>query len=206
MKFASLNDLYLQQLKDLHSAESQLIKALPKMAKAARNPDLRNAFIEHLEQTKGHLERLKQVAEKLGKRLAGHTCAAMKGLIEEGSEWIGEEAAAEVMDAGIIAAAQRVEHYEMAGYGTVQTFAKLLGEKEAAELFTLTLNEEKAADKKLSLLAKSINVKAKAEKPPVSVKTAVKESAKLPAKIPSGGQREVQGTESNMEAKQSQPE
>jgi ferritin-like metal-binding protein YciE len=146
------------------------------------------------------------VAEKLGKRLAGHTCAAMKGLIEEGSEWIGEDAAPEVMDAGIIAAAQRVEHYEMAGYGTVQTFAKLLGEKEAAELFTLTLNEEKAADKKLSLLAKSINVKAKAEKPPVSVKTAVKESAKLPAKIPSGGQREVQGTESNMEAKQSQPE
>jgi hypothetical protein len=94
----------------------------------------------------------------------------------------------------------------MAGYGTVQTFAKLLGEKEAAELFTLTLNEEKAADKKLSLLAKSINVKAKAEKPPASVKTAVKESAKLPAKIPSGGQREVQGIESNMEAKQSQPE
>ena len=134
MKFASLNDLYLQQLKDLHSAESQLIKALPKMANAARNPDLRNAFIEHLEQTKGHLDRLKQVAEKLGKRLAGHTCAAMKGLIEEGSEWIGEDAAAEVMDAGIIAAAQRVEHYEMAGYGTVQTFAKLLGEKEAAEL------------------------------------------------------------------------
>ena len=100
MKFASLNDLYLQQLKDLHSAESQLIKALPKMAKAARNPDLKNAFLEHLEQTKGHLERLKQVGEKLGKRLA---CAAMKGLIEEGSEWIGEDAAAEVMDAGIIA-------------------------------------------------------------------------------------------------------
>ena len=176
------------------------------MAKAARNPALRNAFIEHLEQTKGHLDRLKQVAEKLGKRLAGHTCAAMKGLIEEGSEWIGEDAAAEVMDAGIIAAAQRVEHYEMAGYGTVQTFAKLLGEKEAAELFTLTLNEEKAADKKLSLLAKSINVKAKAEKPPASVKTAVKKSAKLPVEIPSAGQREVQGIESNMEAKESQSE
>src|ERR1700720_2811334 len=205
MKFASLNDLYLQQLKDLHSAESQLIKALPKMAKAARNPDLRNAFID-LEQTKGHLDRLKQVAEKLGKRLAGHTCAAMKGLIEEGSEWIAEDAAAEVMDAGIIAAAQRVEHYEMAGYGTVQTFAKLLGEKEAAELFTLTLNEEKAADKKLSLLAKSINVKAKAEKPPASVKTAVKKSAKLPVKTPSAGQREVQGIESNTEAKESQSE
>jgi ferritin-like metal-binding protein YciE len=182
MKFGSLNDLYLQQLKDLHSAESQLIKALPKMAKAAKNPDLRNAFIEHLEQTKGHLERLKQVADKLGKRLAGHTCAAMKGLIEEGSEWIGEDAAAEVM---------------------VQTFAKLLGEKEAAELFTLTLNEEKAADKKLSLLTKSINVKAQAEKPPAGVKAAVKESAKLPVKIPSGGKREVQSIESNTEAKQS---
>ena len=153
------------------------------MAKAARNPDLRNAFIEHLEQTKGHLDRLKQVAEKLGKRLAGHPCAAMKGLIEESSEWIAEDAAAEVMDAGIIAAAQRVEHHEMAGYGTVQTFAKLLGEKEAAELFTLTLNEEKAADKKLSLLAKSINVKAKAEKPPASAKTAVKKSAQLPVPV-----------------------
>jgi ferritin-like metal-binding protein YciE len=149
---------------------------------------------------------LKEVAEKLGKRLAGHTCAAMKGLIEEGSEWIGEDAAVEVMDAGIIAAAQRVEHYEMAGYGTVQTFAKLLGEKEAAELFTLTLNEEKAADKKLSLLAKSINVKAKAEKPPASVKTTVKKSVKLPVKTPSGAKREIQGVESNMEAKQSQPE
>jgi ferritin-like metal-binding protein YciE len=159
-----------------------------KNGEGARNPDLKNAFIEHLEQTKGHLERLKQVAEKLGKRLAGHTCAAMKGLIEEGSEWIGEDAAAEVMDAGIIAAPS-VEHYEMAGYGTVQTFAKLLGEKEAAELFTLTLNEEKAADKKLSLLAKSINVKAKTEKPPANVKTAVKEPAKLPVKIPSGAKR-----------------
>src|SRR6476646_10565792 len=141
MKFASLNDLYIEQLKDLHSAETQLIKALPKMAKAAKSPELKAAFTEHLEETKEQLERLNQISEKLGKRLTGHTCAAMKGLIEEGSEWIGEDAAAEVMDAGIIAAAQRVEHYEMAGYGTVQTFAKLLGEKEAAELFTLTLNE-----------------------------------------------------------------
>ena len=135
MKFASLNDLYLQQLKDLHSAESQLIKALPKMAKAARNPDLKNAFIEHLEQTKGHLERLKQVAEKLGKRLAGHTCAAMKGLIEEGSEWIGEDAAAEVMDAGNIAATQRVEHYEMAGYGTGADFCKTAGRERSSRTF-----------------------------------------------------------------------
>jgi ferritin-like metal-binding protein YciE len=105
------------------------------MAKAARNPDLKNAFLEHLEQTKEHLERLKQVAEKLGKRLAGHTCAAMKGLIEEGSEWIGEDAAAEVMDAGIIAAAQRVEHYEMAGYGTVQNFCKTAGRERSSRTF-----------------------------------------------------------------------
>jgi len=162
MKFASLNDLYLQQLKDLHSAESQLIKALPKMAKAARNPDLKNAFIEHLEQTKGHLERLKQVAEKLGKRLAGHTCAAMKGLIEEGSEWIGEDAEAEVMDAGIIAAAQRVEHYEIAAYGSAHTYAELLGEREVARLLSETLEEEKKADAKLSQVARKINVEAKA--------------------------------------------
>jgi ferritin-like metal-binding protein YciE len=207
MKFASLNDLYLQQLKDLHSAESQLLKALPKLAKAASNPDLKQAFLEHLEQTKGHLERLKQVAEKLGKRLAGHPCAAMKGLLEEGSEWLAEEAEAEVRDAGIIAGAQRVEHYEMAGYGTVQTFAKLLGEKEAAELFTLTLNEEKAADKKLTLLAKSINVKAKAEKPLARVKTVVKSPAKLPAKIPpSGGPREVREVGSEVEKEPSQLE
>jgi ferritin-like metal-binding protein YciE len=101
----------------------------------ARNPDLRNAFIEHLEQTKGHLERLKQVAEKLGKRLAGHTCAAMKGLIEEGSEWIGEDAAAEVLDAGIIAAAQRVEHYEMAGNGTGADFCKTAGRERSSRTF-----------------------------------------------------------------------
>jgi ferritin-like metal-binding protein YciE len=206
MKFASLNDLYFQQLKDLHSAESQLIKALPTLAKAASNPELRNALIEHLAQTKGHLERLKQVAEKLGKRLAGHPCAAMKGLLEEGREWLEAEAETEVRDAGIIAGAQRVEHYEMAGYGTVQTFAKLLGETEAAELFTLTLNEEKAADKKLTLLAKSINVKAKAAKPLASVKTAVKRSAKPPAKSPSSGQREVRSVGSTLEAEPTQPE
>jgi ferritin-like metal-binding protein YciE len=134
MKFASLNDLYLQQLKDLHSAESQLIKALPKMAKAARNPDLRNAFIEHLEQTKGHLDRLKQVAEKLGKRLAGHTCAAMKGLIEEGSEWIGEDAAAEVMDAGIIAAASVSNTMRWLGWHGAD-FCKTAGRERSSRTF-----------------------------------------------------------------------
>ncbi len=162
MKFATLNDLYLEQLKDLHSAETQLIKALPKMAKAASSPELKAAFTAHLEETKEQLERLDQISEKLGKKLTGHTCAAMKGLIEEGSEWMEEDAEPEVMDAGLIAAAQRVEHYEMAGYGTVHNFAQLLGEDEAAKLLAETLQEEGAADKKLTTLAKAINVEAKA--------------------------------------------
>src|ERR1700748_1142741 len=162
MKFASLNDLYIEQLKDLHSAETQLIKALPKMAKAAKSPELKAAFTEHLEETKEQLERLNQISEKLGKRLTGHTCAAMKGLIEEGSEWMEEDAEPGVMDAGLIASAQRVEHYEMAGYGTVHNFAQLLGEDKAAKLLAETLQEEGAADKKLTALAKAINVEAKA--------------------------------------------
>jgi ferritin-like metal-binding protein YciE len=161
MKFSSLHDLYIEQLKDLHSAETQLTKALPKMAKAANTPKLKSAFTAHLEETKEQLERLNQIGEKLGKSLKGHTCAAMKGLIEEGSAWMEEDAAPEVMDAGLIAAAQRVEHYEMAGYGTVHNFSELLGEDEAAELLAETLHEEKAADEKLTTLAKSINVEAK---------------------------------------------
>jgi ferritin-like metal-binding protein YciE len=162
MKFASLHDLYLEQLKDLHSAESQLTKALPKMAKAANSPELKSAFTEHLAETKEQLARLDEIGEKLKKSLTGHTCAAMKGLIEEGAEWMEEDAAPEVMDAGLIAAAQRVEHYEMAGYGTVHNFAELLGEDDAAELLSETLEEEKAANDKLTTLAKSINVEAQA--------------------------------------------
>jgi ferritin-like metal-binding protein YciE len=162
MKFSSLHDLYIEQLKDLHSAETQLTKALPKMAKAATSPELKSAFTKHLEETKEQLVRLNQIAEKLNKPLTGHTCAAMKGLIEEGSEWMEEDAEPEVMDAGLIAAAQRVEHYEMAGYGTVHNFAELLEEEEAAELLSETLEEEEAADEKLTTLAKSINVEAKA--------------------------------------------
>jgi ferritin-like metal-binding protein YciE len=161
MKFSSLNDLYLEQLKDLHSAETQLTKALPKMAKAANSPELKAAFTEHLEQTKEQLVRLNQIGEKLGKSLTGHACAAMKGLIEEGSEWMEEDAEPEVMDAGLIAAGQRVEHYEMAGYGTVHNFAELLGDEDSAELLAETLKEQKTADKKLTSLAKAINVEAK---------------------------------------------
>ncbi len=162
MKFSTLNDLYIEQLKDLHSAETQLTKALPKMAKAANSPELKAAFTKHLEETKEQLARLNEIGEKSNKSLTGHTCAAMKGLIEEGSEWMEEDAEPEVMDAGLIAAAQRVEHYEMAGYGTVHTFAELLEEDDAAELLAETLKEEESADKKLTTLAKSINVEAKA--------------------------------------------
>ncbi|MFY9986635.1 MAG: ferritin-like domain-containing protein [Chthoniobacterales bacterium] len=161
MKFSSLHDLYLEQLKDLHSAETQLITVWPKMAKVATKPELKSAFTTHLTQTKEQLVRLNKISTKLGKPFTGHTCAAMKGLIEEGNEWMEENAAPEVMDAGLIAAAQRVEHYEMAGYGTVHNFSQLLGEKEATGLLAETLQEAEAANKQLKVLAKSIDVEAK---------------------------------------------
>ena len=162
MNFSSLQDLYIEQLKDLHSAETQLTKALPKMAEAANAPELKTAFTAHLKETEEQLLRLNQIGENLGESLDDHTCAAMKGLIEEGAEWMEEDAEPDVMDAGLIAAAQRVEHYEIAGYGTVHNFAELLGEEEAAELLAETLEEEEAADAKLTALAQSINVEAKA--------------------------------------------
>jgi len=162
MNFSSLQDLYIEQLKDLHSAETQLTKALPKMAEAANAPELKTAFTAHLKETEEQLLRLNQIGENLGESLDDHTCAAMKGLIEEGAEWMEEDAEPDVMDAGLIAAAQRVEQYEIAGYGTVHNFAELLGEEEAAELLAETLEEEEAADAKLTALAQSINVEAKA--------------------------------------------
>ena len=146
---------------DWSAVETQLITALLKMAHAATAPKLKSAFTAHLKETKEQLVRLNKISTKLGKPFTGHTCAAMKGLIEEGSEWMEENATPEVMDAGLIAAAQRVEHYEMAGYGTVHNFSELLGEKEAAGLLAETLQEEKAADKQLTVLAKSIDVEAK---------------------------------------------
>jgi ferritin-like metal-binding protein YciE len=124
-------------------------------------PQSKPAFTAHFKETKEQLVRLNRISTKLGKPFTGHTCAAMKGLIEEGNEWIEEDASPQVMDAGLIAAAQRVEHYEMAGYGTVHNFSELLGEKEAAGLLAETLQEEKAADKHLTALAKSIDVEAK---------------------------------------------
>lgn len=161
MGLENLMDLYIDQLKDLYNAEHQLTTALPKMSKAASSPQLKKAFDEHLEETKVHVERLEQVFEKLGRGPKGKTCKAMKGLIEEGGEMIKEDAEPSVKDAGLIAAAQRVEHYEIAGYGCVCTWAKMLGQDEAAKLLQKTLDEEGKADKKLTELAeKLINVQA----------------------------------------------
>ena len=160
MHLEDLRDLYIDQLRDLYNAENQLLKALPKMAKAASNEDLSQSFLDHLEETKGHVDRLKEIFDKLGKKPNGKTCKAMQGLVEEGAEAIDEDADPQVKDAGLIAAAQRVEHYEMAGYGTVRSFAKLLGDTQAAKLLQQTLEEEGAADKKLTKLAESINVEA----------------------------------------------
>jgi ferritin-like metal-binding protein YciE len=154
-----LKELYIDELKDLYSAENQLVKALPKMAKAATSPDLRAGFEEHLEQTKGHVQRLETIFEQLGESPKGKKCKGMEGLIEEGSEAI-EEYEGELLDAALIGAAQRVEHYEMAGYGTVSAFAEELGESEHVTLLNETLEEEKETDEKLSALAGDINAKA----------------------------------------------
>ncbi len=154
MKLNSLHDLYLQQLKDLYSAESQLIDALPDMADEANHPDLKKAFRDHLQQTKEHKQRLDQIGKNLGEDLSGETCQAMKGLVKEGKEMIKEKAADPVKDAGLIAAAQRVEHYEIAGYGTVCTFAEMLGRDDDLKLLQQTLSEEKNTDEKLNKIAK----------------------------------------------------
>jgi len=156
MKLRSLEDLLLDQLKDLYHAENQITKALPKMAKAASTPDLRDAFQEHLQQTEQQIERLEQVFAILGVKARGKKCQAMEGLIEEGSELIKEEAEPAVKDAGLIAAAQKVEHYEMAGYGCVRTWARQLGLEEIADLLQETLQEEEDTDMKLTRLAENM--------------------------------------------------
>jgi ferritin-like metal-binding protein YciE len=161
MKIQSLQDLLVDQLKDLYNAETQLVKALPKMAKVATSPDLKAAFEDHLEQTKGHVERLDRVFEELGARPKGKTCEAMEGLIDEGKGLIEEDIEPTVLDAGIICAAQKVEHYEMAGYGCVRTWARQLGHETAANLLQETLDEEAHADQKLTQIAESaINLEA----------------------------------------------
>ena len=156
MKLDNLRKLYIEELRDLYSAENQLLKALPKMAKGASSDELRQAFENHLQETEGHVERLETIFEDLDESPKGKTCHAMKGLVEEGSEMLDEEGEESVLDAGIIAAAQKVEHYEIASYGTVRTFAGLLGEKNAAKLLQQTLDEEGAADEKLNELAEGI--------------------------------------------------
>src|ERR1700733_7052690 len=161
MKSETLKDLFIDELKDLYDAENQLIKALPKMAKAAYSDELRSAFEEHLTQTEGHARRLEQIFEELDEPVKGKKCKGMQGLIEEGAEMIKEKKGEEeVLGAGLISAAQRVEHYEIAGYGCVRTYAELLGEDEAVRLLEETLEEEKETDSKLTELAQNINVEA----------------------------------------------
>ena len=155
MKLETLQDLYYHELKDLYSAEKQIIKALPKMAKAASSEKLAEGFKKHLEETKVHAERLEKILSSHKQTTRGPKCKGMEGVISEGDEMIEEEADDEVRDAGLIAAAQRVEHYEMAGYGTARTYAELLGDKEGAKLLQKTLDEESATDEKLSKLAES---------------------------------------------------
>jgi ferritin-like metal-binding protein YciE len=153
MKMNRLDDLYLDQLKDLYSAEKQLVQALPKMAKAANSEELKMGFQEHLEQTKTQVNRLEQIFQSLGSSPGRKKCAAMEGLVQEGQEAIELEGDATIRDAALIAAAQRIEHYEIAAYGTVRTIANHLGHKDQSELLQTTLDEEGATDKKLTTMA-----------------------------------------------------
>ncbi len=155
MSLDSLDKLFLEELKDVYNAEKQLVQALPRLAKAAESSELREAFTSHLEETKGHVERLEQVFKALGETPRGKKCKGMEGLIEEGKEILEQEGEGAVIDAALIAGAQRVEHYEIAAYGCLCTYAKLLGHEEAAELLGETLAEEEAADSKLSEIAES---------------------------------------------------
>jgi ferritin-like metal-binding protein YciE len=155
MQMTTLRDLLIHELKDLHSAESQLIKALPKMAKAASDESLVEAFNTHLNETKAQLELLDEIFEKLGEKPGRKVCKAMQGLIEEGREIVSEDAEPSVHDAALIAAAQRVEHYEIAGYGCARTFAQLCGEDEIAATLQQILEEEAAADEQLTSIAMS---------------------------------------------------
>jgi ferritin-like metal-binding protein YciE len=160
MQKDSLRKLYVDELKDLYNAETQLVKALPKMAKAASNAELRQGFEEHLRQTSEHVSRLEQIFDALGEKPTGKKCLGMEGLVKEGSEVMSEDYEDALMDAAIIGAAQRVEHYEIAGYGTVRAFAELLGENEHVSLLDQTLEEEKETDEKLTQLAEQINAQA----------------------------------------------
>jgi len=160
MSDKGLKELYVDELKDLYSAEKQLVKALPKMAKAASSDELKRGFEAHLEQTKGHVQRLEKIFQALDESPKGKKCMGMEGLVKEGGEVVEEDFEGAVMDAALIGAAQRVEHYEIAGYGTVCEFAQILGESEHVSLLKQTLKEEKETDQKLTKLAGEINSEA----------------------------------------------
>ncbi len=161
MKLDSLNELYVDHLKDMYSAETQITKALPRMVKKATSPDLKAAFEAHLQETQGQIQRLEQIFQTLEKSPRGKKCGGMEGLLEEGKEVMSEDIDPEVLDAALIAAAQKVEHYEISAYGTARAYARLLGDNTAVKLLTLTLEEEVKADKKLTHLAESgINIEA----------------------------------------------
>jgi ferritin-like metal-binding protein YciE len=157
---SELKELYVDELKDIYSAETQLVKALPKMAKAAVSAELRNGFQEHLTQTEGHVTRLEQIFEELGEKPTGKKCKGMAGLIKEGGEAAEEAYEGEVKDSALIGAAQRVEHYEIAAYGTVRVMAEKLGDDKAVQLLTQTLQEEKDTDVKLSKLSDKMKIEA----------------------------------------------
>lgn len=161
MALESLQDLYLEQLRDLYSAEKQIIEALPKMIEETEHPELRKGFETHLRQTKEQVRRLEQIEKRLGQKLSGHKCKGMEGLLEEGEELLEEHADSDVLDAALIASAQRVEHYEIAGYGCARTYARLLGLEDDARLLQQTLDEEGETDKLLTEMAESvINIEA----------------------------------------------
>ena len=159
----TLDDLFLETLKDVYHAEKQLVKTLPKMAKAAQDKKLADGFLMHAEETEVHVERLEQIFELLGKPARGKTCEGMKGLIEEGQEKMSELDRGATLDAALIASAQKVEHYEIASYGTLATFAEIMGHQDAKDLLGQTLDEEKEADEKLTQVAGQINFEADAE-------------------------------------------
>jgi ferritin-like metal-binding protein YciE len=163
MKLENLHSLFVEELQDLYSAEQQIIEALPDMIEEASSPDLKSALQHHVEETRGHVRRLEQIFSQIPKAdKEGKTCKGMKGIIKDNKDLIDTDAEPEVLDAGMIAGAQRVEHYEIAGYGTVRTYAQLFGRKDWVQLLDQTLEEEKQADQKLTALASHINVEAKA--------------------------------------------
>jgi ferritin-like metal-binding protein YciE len=162
MDLQSLKDLFIDELRDLYDAENQITEALPKLIGKAQHAQLKSALQEHLEVTRGQIRRLDTIFQRLKEKPTGESCKGMKGLIKEGDDMATRDGDSSVIDAAIISAAQRVEHYEMAGYGTVRTYADLLGENEFASLLQQTLDEEKEADKSLTEIAKTINIKARA--------------------------------------------